>query len=54
MSKNKLEPEVSHFIGNFKIILDKDGSLKITAVGDTKNDISIEPISANNIKVVAK
>lgn len=54
MSKEKLNLEESHYIGNFKIFMNKDGDLKITAIGDKKSDISIEPISANNIKIVAK
>lgn len=54
MQNDKLTPGKSHFIGNFKIYLDKNGGLKITAVGDKENDIQIEPISSNNIKVIAK
>ena len=46
---NNLETDKSYFIGNFKVYMDKDGGLKVTAVGDLKSDIRIEPVSSNNI-----
>lgn len=48
-----LEKNESYFIGDFKVLLDEKGALKITAVGTQKDNIRIEPISVNNIKVHA-
>lgn len=48
-----LDQGLAYQIGDFKVLLSEDGSLKVTAISSSKDNIRIEPISANNIKLHA-